>query len=212
MAARPAASHNPVMGKKSPAVDEYIANAAPFAKPILKKLRATFLRASPKIEETIKWGVPSYEYKGIIGGIAAFKSYVTFGLWKAAILRDPTGILKTGKRSHMGAGELVDVDALPDETALIELIREAVELNEKGVKLPTGTTTKPTLAIPKPLAAAFKKSPKAKAFFDSLAPSARREYLEWITEAKRDETRDKRIATAIEWISEGKKRNWKYAK
>ena len=106
------------------------------------------------------------------------------------------------------------VDGIPDETYLIGLIRQGVELNEQGVKLPkrSNPAKKPLIKMPKPLAMALSKSPKAKTFFEGLAPSCKREYLEWITEAKRDETRDKRIAQAVEWLSEGKKRNWKYEK
>ena len=202
------------MGKKSPEVDAYIDNAAPFAKPILKKLRTLFHRASPDLVETIKWGVPSYEYKGIVGGFAAFKSYVTFGMWKSALLEDPTGILQTDKSSHMGGGKMLDVNDVPDDAAMLTLIRQGIELNEKGVKLPSRSNPKPKppIAPPKELLAAFKTAPKAKTFFESLAPSCKREYLEWITEAKRDQTRAKRIEQTILWLGQGKKRNWKYAK
>lgn len=203
------------MGKKSAQVDAYLENkCAPFAKPIVKRLRAIFHKASPLIEEKIKWGHVSFEYKGIVGGCAAFKQHVSWGLWKAALLDDPKKAMATDASSPMGGGKLVSIDDLPDEEYLISLIRQAVELNEKGVKLPARSVPakKPPIKMPKPFLVALGAAPKAKAFFDTLAPSCRREYLEWITEAKRDETRDKRIATTIDWLSAGKKRNWKYEK
>lgn len=202
------------MGKKSPLVDTYIEEAAPFAKPILKKLRTLFHKASPKLEESIKWGHVSFEYKGIVGGFAAFKQHVSWGMWKASLLDDPKGAMNNEGGSSMAGGKFADVGDLPDDDYIVGLIRQAIELNEKGVKVPSRSNPKPKAAIPmpKPFAAALSKAPKAKTFFEELAPSCKREYLEWITEAKRDETRDKRITQAIEWLSEGKKRNWKYEK
>ncbi len=200
------------MGTKSPRVDAYIEKAAPFAKPILKKLRTLFHKASPDLKESIKWGHVSFEHKGIVGGFAAFKQHVSWGMWKAALLKDPKGAMNNEGGSSMSGGKYAHVSELPADDYVIDLIRQAIELNDKEVKVPARSNPKPkpAIAVPRELVAAFKSAPKAKTFFDGLAPSCRREYLEWITEAKRDETRDKRIATAIEWLSEGKKRNWKY--
>lgn len=202
------------MGKKSLLVDAYIEKAAPFARPILKRLRSIFHKASPKLDEAIKWGHVSFEYKGIVGGFASFKHHASWGLWKAALIDDPKKAMAGDASSAMGGGKLVVVDDIPDEAYLVGLIRQAVELNEKDVKLPrrSNPAKKPPIKAPKPFLDALSKAPAAKSFFEGLAPSCRREYLEWITEAKRDETRDKRIATAVEWLGEGKKRNWKYEK
>ena len=202
------------MGKKSPLVDAYIEKAAPFAKPILRRLRSIFHKASPKLEETLKWGVPFFEYKGLVGGFAAFKHNVTWGLWKAALLDDPRRLMERDASSSMSGGRLIDLADLPEERYLLDLIRQAVQLNEQGIKLPvrSAPARRPPIRMPKQLIAAFAKSPRAKAFFETLTPSCKREYLEWITEAKREETRDTRIATTIQWLGEGKKRNWKYAR
>ena len=199
------------MSKRSPEVDAYIAKAAPFARPILERIREAFHAASPKIEETIKWGVPHFDYKGIVGSMAAFKQHVGWGFWKAKLMKDPAGILKgTG----MGGARTENVSQLPSKKVLIEYVREAVQLNEEGTKLdrtPSTRSAKP-IEVPDDLAAALKKNKKAKTTFDGFPPSHRREYIEWITEAKQEATRAKRLAQAIEWMAEGKPRNWKYMK
>jgi uncharacterized protein YdeI (YjbR/CyaY-like superfamily) len=199
------------MGKRNPQVDAYIEKAAPFAKPILKKLRTLFHKASPLLEEKIKWGVPSFEYKGLVGGFSAHKQHVNWLFWKAQLLKDPKKTMGITDKGAMGGAKVMSVDDLPGDEVFIDLVRQAVELNAQGAKLPPRPrTTRPQIKSPKPFILALSTEPKAKAFFETLAPSCRREYLEWITEAKRDETRDKRIAQAVEWLAEGKKRNWKY--
>jgi len=191
-------------------VDAYIAKAPLFAQPILIKLRGLFHRACPDIEEKLKWGVPSFEYKGMVGGMAAFKKHMTWGFWKTKLLKDPKGILE-GHAGSMGGGKLTDVSQLPADEDIIKLITQAVELNEKGVKLARPTAKKrPAPKTPPDLAAALKKSPRARASFDAFSPSHKRDYIEWITEAKQEETRKRRLAQAIEWMAQGKPRNWKY--
>lgn len=200
------------MPTTSPKVDAYIENAADFARPILTKIRNLFHKACPQIEETIKWGKPAFEHKGIVGGMVAFKHYVTFGLWKAELLDDPEGIFRNDHASTMNVSKITKVSEMPPDKVLVAYIGQAVELNERGVKLDRQKKAKPPVKVPDDLMVALKKSKKALATFEGFSPSHRREYVEWITEAKRDETRQKRIATAVEWMSEGKPQNWRYMK
>jgi uncharacterized protein YdeI (YjbR/CyaY-like superfamily) len=200
------------MGKKSPEFDAYISDAPPFARPILTRLRALFHRACPQIEEKLKWGHPSFEYKGIVGGVAAFKEHAVWGLWKSALLKDPHGAMTAAGDSAMSRDRLTDVSQLPPDHVILNLIEQAVDLNERGVKLPKAKPTKkrPPPKVPPDFAAALKKNSKAAVAFKEFSPSHQREYIEWITEAKQDATRQKRLAQAIEWIAQGKPRNWKY--
>ena len=198
------------MKNSSSQFDAYMARSAPFAQPILKKLRTLFHRACPQIEETIKWGHPHFEYKGVVAGVAAFKAHVSFGFWKEKLLSDPHGLF-AGESSKWA--RLTDVAELPSDEVLLAYIREAVELNERGVKRPQ--PKKPRKAppeVPADLRAALAKNPKARATFEAFSPSHQREYIEWLTEAKTEATRQKRLGTAIEWMAEGKPRNWKYMK
>jgi uncharacterized protein YdeI (YjbR/CyaY-like superfamily) len=199
------------MPKTNPQVDAYIAKAAPFAQPILIKLRSLFHQACPDIAEKLKWGMPSFEYKGLVGGMAAFKKHTTWGFWKAKLLSDPKGVLKGDERTPMDAGKPTDVSQLPADKDIIDLIKQAVALNEQGVKLERPKTKKkPPPKTPPDLATALKKNAKARACFEAFSPSHKREYIEWITEAKQEETRKRRLVQAIEWIAQGKGRNWKY--
>lgn len=197
-------------------VDIYIDNAAEFAKPILKHLRQLVHTACPEITETIKWSFPCFDYKGIVCSMAAFKHHCTFGFWKTSILPDPNKILETGSaKESMGAlGRLKNLTDLPKDNILIRYIQNAVFLNETGVKLPKKPSTSPKteLLIPSYFIGALAAHPLAKITFDEFSYSHKKEYLEWITEAKTEETRQTRIKTALEWLSEGKSRNWKYLK
>jgi uncharacterized protein YdeI (YjbR/CyaY-like superfamily) len=194
-------------------VDAYIARAAPFAQPILKKLRRLFHQACPQIEEKIKWGVPSFEYQGMVGGMAAFKQHASFGFWKRKLLSDPHGLFKKGRDSGMFGTKMTDVADLPADDILISYIQEAVALNEKGMKVarPKPKKGKPS-KVPDYFLTALKKNKKALAAFESFSTSQQRDYVEWITEAKQEETRARRLQTALEWLAEGKHRNWKYEK
>ena len=189
-----------------PRVDAYIEKAQPFAKPILRQLRKTVHAACPEVVETIKWGVPAFEYKGPMCGMAAFKAYCTFGFWKSSLLD------LDGADNPMSAfGRLASVNDLPPEKTMVALIKRAKTLNDEGIKVPREKKpAKPPAKMPPYFAAALKKNKKAQAVFDSFSPSHRREYIEWITDAKQESTRDRRIAQAIEWIAQGKGRNWKY--
>src|SRR5262245_51347510 len=180
------------MANTNPQVDAYIAKAQPFAQPILIKLRTLFHQACPDIEEKLKWGMPSFEYKGLVGGMAAFKKHTTWGFWKAKLLNDPKGVLKGDARTPMDAGKPTEVSQLPGDRDIIDLIKQAVALNEQGVKLERPKTKKkPPPKTPSDLAAALKKNAKARAAFEAFSPSHKREYIEWITEAKQEVTRKK---------------------
>ena len=194
---------------RSKAVDAYIAKAAPFARPILARIRKAMHKGCPQVEETIKWGVPHFEYKGVLAGMAAFKQHAAFGFWNRRLLSDPTGFFSKGE-SGMGGRKIRAVDELPADAVLIGLVREAAALNEKGVKIPRVARKKPPVRLPTCLAAAFKRNSKAKAFFAQLPPSARREYVDWLTDAKQPATRERRLASTLALLAEGKRLNWKY--
>lgn len=190
-------------------IDAYIEHAAPFAQPILVRLRALIHRACPDVTETLKWSAPSFEHHGILCGLAAFKKHCAFGFWKESLLRE--GASQADLKALDALGRVESIEALPADTAIIRLIRRAAKLNEDGVKRPAGAKRKkPPPRTPADLAAALKQSPEAAANFRDFSPSHKREYIEWITEAKHPETRARRLATAIEWIAQGKGRNWKY--
>lgn len=197
---------------KNPAVDAYIARTAPFAQPILEKIRKAYHKAHPDVTETIKWGVPHFDHKGPLGSMAGFKQHVGYGFWKAKLMDDTHGIL-AGSEHAMGGMKVTNVRELPAEKVLVEYIRQAIRLNEEGVKAPRsnrGPVEKPE--IPADLAAALRKNAAARKTYESFPPSGQREYVEWITEAKQEATRKRRLETAIEWMAEGKPRNWKYMK
>ncbi len=210
------------MGSKDKRVDAYIKKAAPFARPILERIRDDFHKASKDVEEDIKWGVPAFMHEGIVGGMTAFKKHVGVGFWHASALPDPEGLFPDGGGSFMRV-KLTEVADLPGKRVLQGYVKRAVAYNaalakdkKAGAKkvAKKRTSGKPAAKAPPELAAAFKlkKHAKAKAFFGGLPPSAKREYCEWISEAKREATKEKRLATTLEWLGEGKRRHWKYEK
>jgi len=192
------------MEKKDPRVDAYIARSAEFAKPILRHLREIVHKGCPQVEETMKWSSPHFMYKGILCGMAAFKSHCAFGFWKGKLIVPE-------KPEAMGQfGRITLLSDLPNDSVLVGHVREAARLNEIGERAPRKQPRpKKALATPPDLAAALKKNAKARATFEGFSPSHKREYVEWI-EAKTEETRKKRLGTAVEWMAEGKPRNWKY--
>ncbi|RVU00108.1 hypothetical protein EOD41_14200 [Mucilaginibacter limnophilus] len=202
------------MEKYDTRIDAYIAKSAEFAKPILNHLRELIHSASPKITETVKWGMPFFEYKGPVCHIAAFKQHCAFGFWKAGRLKDPHKVLQEEEGSGAGSfGRIISLSDLPSDEILLEYIHEMIALNESGVKeAPVKKAAAPKAVVEEPayLTSLLDKHPDAKANFEKFSPSQKREYLEWIVEAKTDATRQKRLDTAIEWISEGKTRHWKY--
>jgi len=197
-----------------PEVDAYIEKSAEFAQPILSKLRGLFHQACPEIEESIKWSSPFFEYKGIVGNMTACKRHVSYGFWKAGLMSDPEGILEKTGNTRMAVMKASSVDDLPTDAILIGYIEEAVDLNKKGVKIPRTQqkSGKKTLETPDYFLAALQRNRQALETFEGFSYSNQKDYVEWITEAKREATRDQRLATTVEWLSEGKPRNWKYMK
>jgi uncharacterized protein YdeI (YjbR/CyaY-like superfamily) len=190
-----------------PRVDAYIAKSADFAKPILTRLRKVVHAGCPDVEETLKWNTPAFMYHGILCGMAGFKQHCIFGFWNGA-LELPNNLEAMG---HFG--RITSVDELPSDKVLIALVKKAAQLNQAGIKkslMPK--RTKGPFTVPADLKAALKKSAKARKTFEGFSPSNQREYVEWITEAKTDVTRTKRLETAIGWMEEGKPRHWKYMK
>ena len=201
------------MAKKDPRIDAYIAQAAPFARPILARLRKAVHAGCPDVLETMKWSNPAFEHEGILAGMAAFKAHCSFGLWKERIVRARGGAAEAKVLDAIG--KIASEDDLPSEAAIAKVVRLAAGLNEQGVKASSPrrkAPPKPPVAVPADLRAALGKSKKAQETFEGFSPSHRREYVEWITEAKRAATRERRIAQAIAWMVEGKIRNWKYAR
>jgi uncharacterized protein YdeI (YjbR/CyaY-like superfamily) len=190
------------MPKKDPRIDAYIARAADFAKPILQRVRKLIHAACPQVEETMKWSSPFFLHRGILIATPAFKQHCRLIFWK--------GRLFLGKERRK-FGRLTSLADLPADKILRGYIKKAVELNETGIKNPARKKTKPKkTVVPEDFLAALRKNKKALVAFEKFSPSCRREYVEWIIEARREETRAKRIKTAIQWIATGKSRNWKY--
>ena len=196
------------MGKKDARLDTYIANAQPFARPILTAIRKAVHAGCPDVEETLKWRHPAYMYKGILAGMAAFKAHVTFGFWKASAM---DGVSDKADNAAGQFGRLTTVDDLPDRKTLTGLVKQAAALHDQGVKAPRiKNAPKAPLEEPDYFTAALRKNRKALATYQGFSPSHRREYLEWVAEAKAEATRQRRLEAAIQWMAEGKARNWKY--
>lgn len=222
------------MPKRSKDVTAYIAAAPDFARPLLEALRAAYHEGCPKLEESLKWSVPHFDHEGIVCSFAAFKKHVTVGFWKGQRLRDTKGLLTRVGTTDMALMKLHGPNDLPSAKTIAAYVKEAAALNvadakvaaersasgKASAKAKAGAKTKAAakkrvkVQVPEVLAAALKqrKHAKAAATFEDFSPTNRREYCEWIAEAKRDATRDKRLATALEWMAEGKPRNWKYDK
>lgn len=195
---------------RDPRIDAYIAKAAPFAQPILTHLRELVHRLLPDAEETIKWSAPFFTLDGSpLANMAAFKAHAAFGFWRHAQV-----IGMPDREGAMGSfGKLTDLGDLPRDTELAALIAEAARLIRDKVPDPRRAAVKPKkpeAEVPVALAAALATNPAAQRTWDGFPPSHRREYCEWVAEAKRDETQSKRVAQTVEWVAEGKDRNWKY--
>lgn len=197
------------MGSRDPRVDAYIAKSAPFARPILTHIRKAVHKGCPDVRETMKWSFPHFDYKGMLCGMAAFKQHCTLGFWKASLLKE-SGIGAKPADAMGQFGRIASLADLPAEKDLVALVRKAARLNDEGVKVVRRTVPKPMPKAPAAFLEALRENRKARAAYEAFTPSHRREYLEWITEARTDATRDRRIATTIEWLAEGKSRNWKY--
>jgi uncharacterized protein YdeI (YjbR/CyaY-like superfamily) len=191
------------MPKKDPRVDTYIAKSADFARPILNRIRQLVHAACPNVEETIKWRAPFFVHKGNLIAMPAFKQHCALIFWKGRLLLN--------KDQKTKLRRLTSISELPGDKILTGYIRKAVEVNEAGIKIPRPRPkAKKAVVVPDYFQAVLGKNKKALAVFENFSPSHKREYVEWITEAKREETRTKRIKTAVDWLVQGKSRNWKY--
>ncbi len=204
------------MATKLKAIDTYISKSAGFAKPILNHIRELVHKACPEVEEKIKWGMPFFDYKGeMLCHIASFKQHAVMGFWKASLMKDSILIENAQSEAAMGhLGRITSLKDLPSDKKITAWIKEAMQLNDKGIKLPAKAKTvdKKELVVPDYFTKALSKNKKAKQVFENFAYSHKKEYLAWFTEARTEETRNKRIETALEWMAEGKSRLWKYEK
>jgi uncharacterized protein YdeI (YjbR/CyaY-like superfamily) len=200
------------MAAHSREVDAYIRKAPQFARPILEKIRAAFHAGCPGLEERIKWGAPSFEYEGMLGGMAAFKRHVSFGFWKARLMADPEGLFRGAPRASAMGVRVETLADLPAKKVLVAYVKEARRLNEERIHEPRLARPRRSARVEvlSELVEALDRNPKARKTFDAFPPSCKREYVEWILEAKREETRARRLAKTVEWLAEGKRRNWKY--
>ena len=203
------------MTKTDKRVDAYIAKAQPFAQPILKHLRKLVHRACPETEETIKWSFACFDYKGLLCSMAAFKHHAAFGFWKYKLIKDPKNYIglrfNEGGNAMGNLGRITSLKDLPPDKVLIDFIKQAKKLNDNVVKIPA-KPKKPRekLVIPPYFTTAVKKNKKALSTFNDFSYSNKKEYVSWVTEAKSGETRNSRMQLAVEWMSEGKRRNWRY--
>lgn len=195
------------MAKRDPRVGAYIARSADFAQPILAHLRATIIATSPQIEETIKWGMPHYLYRGMLCSMAAFKAHCSFGFWKGALVVDGAG----KRYDAMGDfGRIVRASDLPAKRTLQRFLRKAMAINAADAPVPRPLKhARPRLTVPPALAAALRRNAKAKATWEAFPPSQRREYAEWVRDAKGEQTRERRLAQSVAWLAAGKARHWK---
>ena len=201
------------MGKKNKAVDAYIEKSADFARPILLHIRELVHKACPDVEEKMKWSFPHFDYKNeMMCSMASFKQHCAFGFWKASLMKDTVLTENAKSESAMGhMGRITSLKDLPPDKKIIGYIKEAMELTDRGIKLPPKVKSdKQELVVPHYFLQALGKNKKAKATFEGYGYSHKKEYLEWITEAKTESTRNKRLETALEWMAEGKSRHWKY--
>lgn len=200
------------MGKRDPRVDAYIAKSAEFAQPILEHLRTVVHESCPQVTEDMKWRMPHFMYEGMLCGMAAFRQHCTLGFRKGSLV-----VGERGQKDAMGQfGRITSLQDLPPTRVLVRYIRQAMKLNEDKVPSPTHAeqtrASRAEPAVPPALARALGKSRRARQTFEAFSSSHRREYIQWISEAKRQQTRERRVETTIEWLEDGKARNWKYVR
>ena len=198
------------MPTTEPFVDAYIEKSQDFAKPILKHIRALVHDACPDVVETKKWSFPHFDYKGMMCSMAAFKEHCALNFWKQSLLESSAF---PAEKTAMGSfGRITSLKDLPDDKTMKKLIRDAMKLNDEGVKVvkPKASGEKKELVVPEILVEALDSNALAAETFNTFPYSKKKDYVEWITEAKTEATRDKRLATTIEWLAEGKARHWKY--
>jgi hypothetical protein len=201
------------MPSQSPLVTAYVAKAPDFARPILTHIRKVVHAACPDVEETIKWGCPHFQYHGMLCAMATFKAHCKLGFWRGALVV-PTTDKKKASDALRRLDHLTALSDLPPDRVLVSYVKRSMALAAQCVKAPhmANRTPRPALAAPAYLTAAIKRQPRALATWKALAPSHRRDYIEWVTGAKTEPTRARRLATTVEWLAEGKSRNWKYAR
>jgi uncharacterized protein YdeI (YjbR/CyaY-like superfamily) len=200
---------------KNPAVDAYIAKSPDFAKPILTHVRKLMHKGCPRIEESIKWGVPAFEREGIVAMMAAFKKHIAFGFWSERLIRERLGadadrMFPRDAKPGMGGRRYLARAELPADAVILRAVKAAVALNEAGERPKRALKRKPPPKAPPYLVAALKMNAKARATYARFTAAQRREYVEWLTEAKQAATRERRLAQTIEWLAAGRQRNWKY--
>ncbi|MBW8889546.1 MAG: YdeI/OmpD-associated family protein [Fibrobacteres bacterium] len=202
------------MPKRDPRIDDKIASAPAFARPILTHIRALAHKGCPETEETVKWGMPFFTYAGSpLMHMAAFKAHVVLGFWLGRLIVEEKAF-----ETAMGQfGRITSLQDLPADKVILACIKKAMALTDQGAKNPGRSAEdrakpKPPAKLPAFLQAAFRGDAKAAAGFKGLPPGKQREYIEWLAEAKTEATREKRLAQALEWMAEGKGRNWKYEK
>lgn len=204
------------MIRKEKKIDTYIAKSADFAKPILLHIRELVHKTCPDVEEKIKWGMPFFDYKGeMLCHMASFKQHAVMSFWKASLMKDPALMENAKSETAMGhLGRITSLKDMPSDKKITSWIKEAMELNDKGIKLPSKAkpADKKELVVPDYFLKALAKNKKAKQVFENFPYSHKKEYVNWIIEAKTEDTRNKRIETALEWLAEGKSRLWKYEK
>jgi hypothetical protein len=197
-------------------IDTYIMKSAAFAQPILMRLRELVHIACPEVEETVKWGFPHFDYKGMMCSMASFKQHCSFGFWKASMMSDKHDLFKEVGKTSMGhLGQIRSMGDLPKDKILIDYIREAVKLNDEGVKVPAkpkAEAAKKALEAPGYFMKALKENKKALKTYEAFSLTNKKEYIEWVTGAKTEATRESRLAQAVELMAEGKVKNWKYIK
>ena len=204
------------MVQKDKRIDAYIGKSKDFAQPILKYLRASVHKACPDVIETIKWGFPHFDYRGILCSMAAFKEHCAFTFWKGSLIKDTKGFLEKESRTAMGHfGRIAKISDLPKEKDLVALVKEAMRLNASGVKIAkpkVGRNSDRKIDVPPALLKALKTEKAAWTRWSAFSYSHKKEYVEYFNEAKTPETREKRVFKSIALIADGKSLNWKYAK
>jgi uncharacterized protein YdeI (YjbR/CyaY-like superfamily) len=202
------------MGTRDSRVDTYIAKSPEYARPILTHLRELVHKACPEVEETMKWSRPHFLYKGMFCGMSAFNEHCAFGFWKGSLIVDKSNAPGEDEKSMGQFGRITRLADLPSDKVLTGYIHQAMKLNDGGVKSPARSKPKSKvpreLVVPDDLAASLAANEAARAGFERFTPSQKREYVEWLEEAKTEATRTRRLTTAVEWMAEGKTRNWKY--
>jgi uncharacterized protein YdeI (YjbR/CyaY-like superfamily) len=200
------------MGTRDARVDGYIAKAADFAQPILHHLRELVHATCPGVEETMKWSFPHFMYHGILCSMASFKEHCAFGFWNGALIVGAAGESAVPAMGQFG--RITWLGDLPSKKAITGYLKQAMMLNEAGIKPPARSkpARKKNLPVPEEMTRALQRNRKARETYEGFSPSRRREYVEWISEARGEETRRKRLETAIAWMAEGKPRFWKYMK